>query len=150
MSTITCPNCGNNEARAYGSVMNCWCDKMYCDHTSDMYASFSCACGASGETPQARQHREHQEAKFLAEMARDVEDELAAIAAAIRQTPQTQNVSASCCEVQVTFSNGCTAVVTVTCVYSTPKEFQVSSAGQVVAVKGGSNLKAALAKIANA
>mgnify|MGYP003601381774 CR=1 FL=1 len=149
MSTITCPNCGN-EASAYGTVMNCWCDKMYCDHTSGMYASFNCACGASGETPQARQHREHQQAKFLAEMDRDVADLLSDLAAKIRQTFHTQSVSASSSEVLVTFSNGCTAGVTVTGVYSTPKEFQLSSAGQVIAVKGGSNLKAALAKIANA
>lgn len=149
MSTITCPNCGN-EASAYGSVMNCWCDKMYCDHTNGMYESYSCACGSSGQTPQARQHHEHQQAKFLAEMAREIADLLSGLAASIRQTFHTQSVWASSSEVLVTFSNGCTAGVTVTGVYSTPKEFQLSSAGQVIAVKGGSNLKAALAKIANA
>ena len=149
MSTITCPDCGN-EASAYGTVMNCWCDKMYCDHTDGMYERYSCACGSSGQTPQVRQHREHQEAKFLAQMARDVADLLSGLPARIKESFQTLSVCASGFDVQVTFSNGCSAVVSVTGVYSTPKEFQVSSAGHVINVKGGNELKAALAKLANA
>ena len=91
MSTITCPNCGN-EASAYGSVMNCWCDKMYCDHTDGMFATYSCACGSSGQTPQAWQHQAHQEAKFLAEMARDVSALLATLPNTIKTTFQTESV----------------------------------------------------------
>ena len=149
MSTITCPSCGN-EASAFGTVMNCWCDKMYCDHTSGMFASYSCACGSRGETPQATQHREHQTSKFMAEMASDIEALLATLPTKIQHSFQTQSVSASASNVQVTFNNGRSAVITVTGVYSTPKEFQVSGAGRVVAVKGGSELKAALSSIANA
>ena len=148
MSTITCPDCGN-EASAYGSVTNCWCDKMYCDHTQGMYASYSCACGSSGVTPQARQHQEHQEAKFLAEMARDVAALLVTLPDKIRGTFPTQSVIATDSDVQVVFSNGCSAVITVTCVYANPKEFEVSNNYQTVAAKGGVELKALLANIAN-
>jgi len=149
MSTITCPSCGN-EASAFGTVTGCWCDKMYCDHTNGMFSSYSCDCGSSGETPQAKQHREHQESKFMAEMADDVAALLATLPPKITGTFPTQSVFASYTDVQVTFSNGRSAVITVTGVYSTPKEFNVFSGGQIVAVKGGEELKTVLASIANA
>lgn len=149
MSTITCPNCGN-EASAYGSVMNCWCDKMYCDHTDGMFATYSCSCGSSGETPQARQHQAHQEAKFLAEMARDVSALLATLPDKIHATFQTESAIANYSDVQVVFKNGRSATITVTEVYSTPKEFQVATSNQLVVAKGGSELRAALANIAQA
>ena len=148
MSTIRCPDCGS-AASAYGSVTHCWCDKMYCDHTQDMFATYSCACGSGGVTPQARQHQEHQEAKFLAEMARDVSALLATLPNKIRGAFQTQSVMASDSQVQVVFSNGCSAAITVTCVYSNPWGFQVISNYQTVVAKGGGELKAALASIAN-
>ena len=149
MSTITCPNCGN-EASAFGSVTGCWCDKMYCDHTNGMFASYSCDCGASGETPQAKQHRDHQESKFMAEMADDVSALLATLPSKIKETFQTQSVLATYTDVQVTFGNGRSVVITVTGVYSTPKEFNVFSGGQIFVAQGGQELKIALAGIANA
>ena len=148
MNTITCPGCGN-EASAFGTVTNCWCDKMYCDHTRDMFASFSCACGCSGETPQAKQHREHQYAKFQAEMAADVGAVIARLEEKIRQTFQLQSISCSDSDVHAIFSSGRSAVITVSGVYATPKEFQVASEGQTVTVKGGSELKALLDSLAS-
>ena len=149
MNTITCPDCGK-EASAFGSVNNCWCDKMYCDHTDGMFATYSCACGSSGQTPHARQHHAHQEAKFLAEMARDVSTLLATLPDKIKATFQTESVIASYSDVQVVFKNGRSATVTVTSVYSDPKEFQVRSGAHTVAAKGGSELRDALASIAHA
>lgn len=149
MNTITCPDCGN-EASAFGTVNNCWCDKMYCDHTDGMFATYSCSCGSSGQTPQARQHHAHQEAKFLAEMARDVSALLATLPNKIKATFQTESAIASYSDVHVVFKNGRSATITVTCVYSTPNEFQVASSNQLDVAKGGSELRAALASIAQA
>ncbi|MEC4240598.1 hypothetical protein [Pseudomonas sp. DSV-1] len=149
MSTITCPSCGN-EASAFGTVTNCWCDKMYCDHTSGMFASYSCTCGSRGVTPEAKQHQEHQEAKFLNEMARDVSALLMTLPSIITETFSVQSAIANYEDVQVVFTNGRSAAITVTCVYSIPKEFQVASNDQIVVAKGGRELKAALASIANA
>lgn len=147
MNTITCPDCGK-EASAFGTVNNCWCDKMYCDHTDGMFATYSCACGSSGQTPQARQHHAHQEAKFLAEMARDVSVLLTALPNKIKATFQTESAIANYSDVQVVFKNGRSATITVTDVYSTPKEFLVASSNQLVVAKGGSELRDALASIA--
>jgi len=115
-----------------------------------MFASYSCDCGASGETPQAKQHRDHQESKFMAEMADDVSALLATLPSKIKETFQTQSVLATYTDVQVTFGNGRSVVITVTGVYSTPKEFNVFSGGQIFVAQGGQELKIALAGIANA
>lgn len=148
MNTITCPACGQ-QAKAYGSVTNCWCDKMYCDHLNGMFSNYSCTCGSSGETPDAAQHRSHQQSKFEREMEEDISKLLATLPAKIRETFPTQSVTATYSDVQVVFANGRSAVVTVTGVYATPKEFQIASNGQVYPVSGGEALKSALASIAN-
>jgi hypothetical protein len=149
MNTITCPDCGN-QASAFGTVENCWCDKMYCDHTRDMFASYKCACGSSGDTPQAKQHRQHQESKFQAEMAVDVEKLLGTLPAKITGSFQTQSLHATGVDVQVVFINGRSATITVSSVYSKPPEFQVTSGGQPALAKGGEALRAVLTSIAGA
>lgn len=148
MNTITCPACGQ-EAKAYGTVSGCWCDKMYCDHLNGMYANYSCECGSSGETPDVVQFRAHQLAKFEQEMGEDISKLLSTLPAKIRETFPTKSVSATYSDVQVVFANGRSAVVTVTGIYSTPKKYQVASDGQVYPVSGAEALKLALGKIAN-
>lgn len=148
MNTITCPACGQ-QAKAFGSVTSCWCDKMYCNHLNGMFANYSCACGSSGETPDAVQHREHQHSKFEREMADDVSKLLSTLPAKIKETFSTQSVSATRSDVQAVFANGRSVVVTVTNVYSSPKQFQVASNGEVYSASGGEALKSELAKIAN-
>lgn len=148
MNTITCPACGQ-QAKAFGSVTSCWCDKMYCDHLNGMFANYSCACGSSGETPDAKQHREHQHSKFAEEMADEISKLLSTLPAKIKGTFPTQSVIATYSDVQVVFANGRSAVVTVTGFYKTPQQFQVASNGQVYPVSGGEALKLALANIAN-
>lgn len=71
MNTIECPKCGK-DANAFGSPINCWCDKQYCDHLTGMFSEYKCKhCGSNGETPQLTRHKEIGYAKFQAELAKD-------------------------------------------------------------------------------
>ncbi|HBP1602333.1 TPA: hypothetical protein L5U90_003437 [Pseudomonas aeruginosa] len=148
MNTINCPNCGQ-QANAFGSVTSCWCDKMYCDHLQGMFANYSCThCGSSGETPEAVRHKEHQLSKFQAEMERDARDLLIDIEGKVKSTFSTESVSLVGAALQVAFSNGASATVTVKSPYSSPAEFQVVSAQGSQTAKGKADLKQSLAAIA--
>lgn len=148
MNTITCPGCGQ-QANAFGSVTSCWCDKMYCDHVQGLFASYSCTnCGSSGETPEAKRHNDHQLSKFKAEMDRDAHDLLVDIEGKVKSTFSTQSAAIVGAELQVAFSSGTSATVTVENPYSTPAEFQVVSSGSTQKAKGKAELKQSLAAIA--
>ncbi|MEX6780173.1 hypothetical protein [Pseudomonas aeruginosa] len=148
MNTITCPGCGQ-QANAFGSVTSCWCDKMYCDHVQGLFASYSCThCGSSGETPEAMRHKEHQLSKFKAEMDNDSHDLLVEIEGKVKSTFATQSAAVVGQELQVAFSSGASASVTVTNPYSSPAEFQVVSNGGTQKAKGKAELKQSLAAIA--
>lgn len=148
MNTITCPGCGQ-QANAFGSVTSCWCDKMYCDHLQGLFASYSCThCGSSGETPEALRHKEHQLSKFKAEMDRDAHGLLVELEGKVKSTFATKSVSVEGPALQVAFSSGASATVTVENPYSTPAEFQVVSSGCTRKAKGKAELKASLEAIA--
>lgn len=148
MNTITCPGCGQ-QANAFGSVTSCWCDKMYCDHLQGLFASYSCThCGSSGETPEALRHKEHQLSKFKAEMESDARDLLVDIEGKVKSTFSTRSVSLVGPALQVEFSSGASATVTVENPYSSPAEFQVVSSRGTEKAKGKAELKQSLAAVA--
>lgn len=148
MNTITCPSCGQ-QANAFGSVTSCWCDKMYCDHLQGLFANYSCThCGATGETPEAVRHKEHQLSKFEAEMERDTRSLLVDLEGKVRSTFSTESVSLVGSALQVAFSNGASATVTVKSPYASPVEFQVVSGKGSSTAKGKADLKQSLAAIA--
>lgn len=148
MNTISCPECGQ-QATAFGSVTSCGCDKMYCDHVQGLFREYSCKhCGASGATPQYVRFKEHQFSKIQADVEREARDLLVGIQGKVKSTFSTESVSVVGSELQVAFSNGCCATVTVTNPYSSPAEFQVVSNDDTQKARNEAQLRQTLAAIA--